>query len=397
MSSEKGTIVVDRVWKRFREDRRRRLLRDELERLVAQLRGHHRGWRWALRDVSIDIHPGDSVGVMGVNGSGKTTLLRLVAGVMYPYAGRVEVTGKVGALISLTAGLHPDLTGRENIAIGGALLGLSRKEVKRRFDEIVDFAELHDAIGRQVKFYSSGMTLRLGFAIAACMEPDILLVDEVLAVGDLPFQKKCLERTRDMIASGATLMFVSHQLESIQSLCKTAVWFEKGVVQAQGPIRQVLGTYRQWVEQIEATTLAKLQKSYPVRLLDTQIIGPEGNGCRTGEPFEVRALLESSESRKGTMYLGITEGGATPIFLLRQDLSLTPGEMEARCSISYLPLPRGRFYAWLAVMDGEGRDLLRWQSATPFDVTGPDLIPNPQGVMRVAPVHVTADWEIERR
>ncbi|MGH2817514.1 MAG: ABC transporter ATP-binding protein [Actinomycetota bacterium] len=393
-----GTIVVDRVWKRFRADRRRRLLREELERVVNRFRGNtDRGWRWALRDISLELEPGDSLGLFGINGSGKTTLLRMMASVMYPYAGRIEISGKIGALIDLRAGLHPDLTGLENVYIAGALIGFRRKEITRRFDEIVAFAELEDAIGRQVKFFSSGMQLRLGFAIAAFMDPEILLVDEVLGVGDAAFQQKCLDRTRDMINSGATLVFVSHHLESIEGLCRKGAWLDNGVVQSVGPTREVLGNYRRWIEEIESRSGAEARNSGPARLVKTEVTGPEGNGCRTGEPLEVRAVIETTESQKGSIYLGISEGPGTPIFVLTQELSLSPGETEARCSISHLPLPRGRFYAWMGIIDGNGQEILRWQPAAPFDVIGPDLIPAPQGVVRVAPVHVKGAWEVERR
>jgi ABC-type polysaccharide/polyol phosphate transport system ATPase subunit len=388
---------MDRVWKRFREDRRRNFLTDEIERLVARRRGQHRGWRWALRDISLDVQPGESIGIMGENGSGKTTLLRLAAGVMYPYAGRIAVTGKIGALVSLTAGLHPELTGRENVFIGGALIGLSRKEVTRRFDEIVEFAELEDAIGRQVKFYSSGMMMRLGFAIAACMKPEILLVDEVLGVGDLPFQKKCHERLRDMITSGASIVFVSHSLEAIQGMCRQGVWLDNGIMRATGPVRDVVSAYRGWVEETEEQADFQARKSSPIQLTETQITGPNGDGCRTGESMEVRTIVQTDERVAGTLYLGITEGGGLPIFLVKQDLSLSPGETETRCAISHIPLPRGRFYAWIGILDEQGKHMLRWQSAAPFDVTGPDLVPTPQGVLRVAPVHVAAAWEVERR
>jgi ABC-type polysaccharide/polyol phosphate transport system ATPase subunit len=391
-----GTIVVDRVWKRFRADRRRRLLREELERVVNRFRGSSRGWRWAVRDISLELEPGQSLGLVGLNGSGKTTLLRMMAGVMYPYAGRIELSGKIGALIDLKAGLHPDLTGQENVYITGALLGFRRQEIARRFDEIVAFAELEDAITRQVKFFSSGMQLRLGFAIAAFLDPDILLVDEVLGVGDAAFQQKCLDRTRDMIASGATLVFVSHHLESIEGLCRRGAWLDGGVVQSVGPIREVLGDYRRWIEKIESKAGAEARNSGPARLVKTEIIGPQGNGCRTGEPLEIRAVIETAEARKGSIYLGISEGPGTPIFVLTQELSLSPGETEARCSISHVPLPRGRFFAWMGIVDDDGRELLRWQRATPFDVVGPDLDPTPQGIVRVAPVQVNAAWEVER-
>jgi ABC-type polysaccharide/polyol phosphate transport system ATPase subunit len=392
-----GTILVEHVWKRFRADRRRKLLREELERLVNHFRGTDRGWRWALRDISLKLEPGNSLGLFGLNGSGKTTLLRMMASVMYPYAGRLELSGKIGALIDLKAGLHPDLTGQENVYIAGALLGFRRKEIARRFDEIVAFAELEDAITRQVKFFSSGMQLRLGFAIAAFMDPDIMLVDEVLGVGDAAFQQKCLDRTRDMINSGATLVFVSHHLESIEGLCRAGVWLDQGVVQSVGPIREVLGSYRRWIEEIEAKAGAEARDSGPARLLKTEIIGPEGNGCRTGEPLEIRAVIETAASHEGAMYIGISEGPGTPIFVLSQEIALSPGETEARCSIDHVPLPRGRFYAWMGIVGGNGQEILRWQPAAPFEVIGPDLVPTPQGIVRVAPVQVKAEWEVERR
>ena len=392
-----GTIVVDRVWKRFRADRRRRLLREEVERLANRFRGNERGWRWALRDISLQLEPGDSLGLFGVNGSGKTTLLRLMARVMYPRAGRIEISGKIGALIDLRAGLHPDLTGQENVYIAGALLGFGRKEIARRFDEIVAFAELEDAIMRQVKFFSSGMQLRLGFAIAAFMEPDVLLVDEVLGVGDAAFQQKCLDRTRDMITSGATLVFVSHHLESIEGLCRKGAWLSDGVVQSIGPTREVLGTYRRWIEELEARTATEARHSGPARLVKSEITGPQGNGCRSGEPLNMRAVIETEELQKGDIYFGISEGPGTPIFVLTKEVTLSPGETEARCSIAHLPLPRGRFYAWMGIVDGNGQEILRWQPTGPFDVTGPDLAPTPQGVVRVAPVEVKGAWEVERR
>lgn len=388
-----GTVAVDHVWKRFRSDRRRALLREEMERVWGRLRRKEHGWRWALRDVSFNLQPGDAVGVVGVNGSGKTTLLKLLAGVMYPHSGRVEVEGKIGALIDLRAGLHPDLTGAENVYITGALLGLGRKEVARRFDEIVAFAEVEDAIRRQVKFYSSGMQLRLGFAIAALMEPDVLLVDEVLGVGDADFQQKCLNRTRDMIAAGATLIFVSHDLASIEGVCRKGLWLRDGTVEAEGPVRDAVGAYRRWIEELAERTLARTRRDGTARLVQAEVIGPEGDGCRTEEPFQFRTVVESPDVRSGRMYLGISEGTPTPIFVIRGDLSLARGETEARCSISHLPLPRGRFYAWVAILDESGQELLRWQPAARFDVEGPDLEPAPQGIVRLAPVQVDATWD----
>lgn len=189
-----GTVRVEQLWKRFPRSRRL-LLRDEVEWLIGRWRGTYEGrWHWALREVSFDITPGEAVGLIGANGSGKSTLLKVLSRVMYPYSGRIQVRGRVGALIEVMAGLHTDLTGRENIYLYGSLLGWQRREVGRRFDDIVDFVELADAVDRQVKFYSSGMQMRLGFAVAALLGPDVLLVDEVLAVGDAAFQQRCLDR-----------------------------------------------------------------------------------------------------------------------------------------------------------------------------------------------------------
>jgi ABC-2 type transport system ATP-binding protein len=167
--SPKGSIRAEHIWKRFRADRRGNLLRAEIVRVAAKMRGNggRAHWRWALRDIDLNVSPGDSVGLIGPNGSGKTTLLKILSRVMHPYAGRLDVQGRVGALIEIRAGIHPELTGRENVYLFGSLLGLSRKEIARRFDQIITFAELEDAVDRQAKFYSSGMQMRLGFSVAA--------------------------------------------------------------------------------------------------------------------------------------------------------------------------------------------------------------------------------------
>jgi ABC-type polysaccharide/polyol phosphate transport system ATPase subunit len=169
-------------------------------------------YRWVLKDVGLEVGPGESLALIGINGSGKTTLLKIISQVTYQSAGLCTVRGRIGALLSVTAGLHPDLTGRENVYLYGAVLGMGRDNIKKRFNEIVEFAELEDAIDRQVKFFSLGMQMRLGFSIAAHLEPDILLVDEVLAVGDANFQQKCMQRIGEIVRNGTTLLYVSHDL-----------------------------------------------------------------------------------------------------------------------------------------------------------------------------------------
>ena len=391
-----GTIAAHHVWKRFHADRRQRmLLRDELERLRSRLGGRPQDrWRWALRDVDFLVEPGESVGLVGVNGSGKSTLLKILTRVMFPYAGRLEVAGRVGALIEVRAGIHPDLTGRENIYLYGSLLGLKRRTVARRFDSIVSFAELERAVDRQVKFYSSGMQMRLGFAVAAFLEPHVLLVDEVLAVGDSTFQQKCLDRMRDVLAQGTTLVFVSHDLAAVEATCERGVWLHDGVVAEDGPVRQVLGEYRQAIEESAEAAPAP---TGPVRLLKAAASGERDQVPTTQAPFQATLVFESDQAQTANLCVGVSEGPATPIFVIRRDLHLTAGETEARMSLPYLPLPRGRFYLWAAVVDKDGDDLLSWHPAIHFDVVGPDLDPAPRAVVRLAPLHVDASITVEHR
>jgi ABC-type polysaccharide/polyol phosphate transport system ATPase subunit len=387
-----GAIQTDHLWKRFRADRRRKLLRDELQRVGARLRGRGgRGWRWALRDMNLTAQPGEAIGLVGSNGSGKTTLLRILSRVMYPYAGTASVGGRIGALLEVRAGIHPDLTGRENVFVTGSLLGLRRKEVARRFDEIVAFAELEEAIDRQVKFFSSGMQMRLGFAVAAFLEPAVLLVDEALAVGDATFQQKCLDRMRVVLSQGTTLVFVSHDFAAVEATCQRGVWLRQGVIEADGPIRDILGAYRQSIEEAAESVYGV---DGVVRLLKAEAAGPKDGTPRTQEGFEIRTVVESAESRGGRVFLGISEGPAMPIFVLRRDIHLDSGETAVRCSIPRLPLPRGRYYVWAGIYDSPGRELLPWHPITHFDVVGPELDAAPPATARLAPVHVDARWEV---
>ena len=198
---------------------------------------------WALRDLSLEVHPGEVVGVIGRNGAGKSTLLKLAAGVVKPSAGTLTRPRFVAPLIEVGAGFHPELTGRENVEVNGRLLGLSATQIRRRFDSIVSFAELQHAIDQPVKQYSSGMFMRLGFAVAVHTEPDLLVVDEVLAVGDLPFQLRCLDRIREMRTAGAGVLFVSHNLTAVASLSDRAMLLERGEVVTEGPANEVIGAY----------------------------------------------------------------------------------------------------------------------------------------------------------
>ena len=247
-----NAIEVENVSKRYRIGQTSyHTLREDIYNITGRLarlrkdrvKANDAGHIWSLRDVSFQIEQGERVGIIGRNGSGKTTLLRLVAGITRPTTGKITVKGRMAALIELMAGFHPELTGRANIYLNGAIMGMSRKEIERKFDEIVAFAELENFIDTPIKRYSSGMHVRLGFAVAAHLEPDILLVDEVLAVGDAEFQKKCLGKMGDVANEGRTVLFVSHNLGSVVSLCPRAILLDQGRKCAEGLSSDVVNEY----------------------------------------------------------------------------------------------------------------------------------------------------------
>jgi lipopolysaccharide transport system ATP-binding protein len=214
---------------------------------------------WALRDVSLDIEQGDVVGLIGRNGAGKTTLLKIVSHITEPTAGRAKIKGRIGSLLEVGTGFHPELTGRENVYLSGSILGMRKVEIDARFDQIVAFAEVERFLDTPVKRYSSGMQVRLAFAVAAHLEPEILLVDEVLAVGDAAFQRKCLGRMGDVAREGRTVLFVSHNMAVIQALCRRGVFLDGGRVQADGPIGDAVAEYLRQIE--EAMTEDLLERT----------------------------------------------------------------------------------------------------------------------------------------
>lgn len=227
---------------------RYRALREEIFKLPQRLlqRKHQdKEEFWALKDVSFNIMPGDRVGIIGRNGAGKSTLLKLLSRITEPSTGKITLRGRVASLLEVGTGFHPELTGRENIFLNGAILGMSRAEVHRKFDEIVDFADVEKFLDTPVKRYSSGMYVRLAFAVAAHLEPEILIVDEVLAVGDAEFQKKCLGKMEQVGQDGRTVLFVSHNMAMIQQLCHTGIFFAKGHIECLGTIEDTIEKYTQ--------------------------------------------------------------------------------------------------------------------------------------------------------
>jgi homopolymeric O-antigen transport system ATP-binding protein len=242
-------LDVQGVFKKFRRGELYNSLRDLVPALARRLIRRERTLElkqrefWSLQNVSFSVQRGEAFGIIGGNGAGKSTILKLLTGIMRPTKGSIHVAGRLAALIEVSAGFHPDLTGRENIYLNGAILGMTREEVRRRFDAIVAFSGLEEFIDTPVKRYSSGMYARLGFSVAAHVEPDVLLVDEVLSVGDYLFQRKCIERMNAVITSGATVVFVSHNLREVANLCQRSLLLERGVVQMIGPTAEVISTY----------------------------------------------------------------------------------------------------------------------------------------------------------
>lgn len=278
---------------------------------------------WALRDVSLQIRRGESVGIIGHNGAGKSTLFSILSGIYGPTEGHVAVRGRLQALIALGAGFHPALSGRENIYINASILGLSRREIDQRFDRIVEFSELEAFLDAPVKNYSSGMLVRLGFSVAAHLDPDILLIDEVLAVGDMAFQRKCLNRMRELLDRKVTVVMVSHVLQSIEAICEQGVWLERGCVRGKGEARSVIQSYvndqLQQAAQREQRAIGApvVEQEDPVTIHRVEVC--RSNGAATevlaaGEPFRVRIHYEARERVETPYFHLVFFCGTTRVF-----------------------------------------------------------------------------------
>jgi ABC-2 type transport system ATP-binding protein/lipopolysaccharide transport system ATP-binding protein len=231
---------------------------------------------WALRDVDLEVEEGDVVGIVGRNGAGKTTFLKTVAHIVQPTTGLVRVRGRVGALLEVGTGFHPELTGRENVFLNGVVLGMSRREIARRFDDIVEFAGVERFLDTPIKRYSSGMYLRLAFSVAAHIEPDVVVVDEVLAVGDAEFQKRSLGRMSELSREGRTVLFVSHDTGTVGRLCRRAVWLEHGTVRADGPAQEVLDRYLRSTVLSQARVDVAVRPDSPIQDLSLAVTDADG-------------------------------------------------------------------------------------------------------------------------
>ncbi len=256
---------------------------------------------WALRDVSFEVYQGETFGLIGENGSGKSTMLKCLTKILRPTEGTVAVNGKVSALLELGAGFHPELSGRENVYLNGAILGLSQKELRRRFDDIVEFAGVGAFIDEPVKNYSSGMYVRLGFSVAINVDPDVLLVDEVLAVGDESFQRKCNEKFTELRNEGKTIVLVTHGMDAVQNMCHRATWFSHGRLMMVGPPREVIESYTETVEvdrQVDSDGHARWG-SGEARVTDIVLLDGRGSPVtklHSGAPARFRLIYEATEA-----------------------------------------------------------------------------------------------------
>ena len=337
---------------------------------------------WALRDLTFDVRRGEVVGIIGRNGAGKSTLLKILSRITEPSAGFADIAGRVGSLLEVGTGFHAELTGRENVYLNGAILGMQRSEIARRFDEIVDFAEVERFIDTPVKHYSSGMYLRLAFAVAAHLEPDILIIDEVLAVGDAAFQRKCLSKMEDVGRSGRTVLFVSHQMAAVQALCDRGILLEQGAVRADGPIGETVTIYLRTLEQ--RATQRVLERTERrgrgrVRLADIAIsdaLASDGAGGRvvTGRPTRICMDVIGVEARVGCAFTIYDQHGQ-PVATFDSSLAGPADERDAApvyrfvCEISELPLVTGHYRINVAITSGGGATLEdHLEGAAVFDV-----------------------------
>jgi lipopolysaccharide transport system ATP-binding protein len=327
---------------------------------------------WALTDLSFRVKPGETVAIIGRNGAGKSTLLKILSRITEPTVGRVRLKGRVSSLLEVGTGFHPELTGRENIYLNGTILGMAKREVDRKFDAILDFAGVEKFVDTPVKHFSSGMQVRLAFAVAAHLEPEILIIDEVLAVGDAVFQKKCLGKMQDVAADGRTVLFVSHDLAAVEKLCSRAILLERGQCRADGPTAQTIAQYQATILQAASLDLATRKDrrgSGLVRFVRVEILD---ENCReqgvvlSGRPLRVRLHYRAAGGKTlENCRVSVTFNGwgkmyfVTSTELVNEECLNLAAEGFIDCIIDELPLSLGTYYLGLYVdVNGDVQDWL---------------------------------------
>ena len=319
-----------------------------------------------LRDVDLDVVRGESLGLIGENGAGKSTLLKLITGVLTPSSGSVRVNGTIGALLELGAGFHPEYSGRDNVAMAAALYGIDGDQLRARIPEIIEFADIGDYIDEPIKHYSSGMIVRLGFAVIASLKPDLLVTDEVLAVGDESFQKKCVRWIEEYLAGGGTLILVSHSMYHVQKLCRHACWLRGGEIAMSGDVFDVTQAYLAYHERKSAPVPERaeiLRAGYEFSILGVELNGADTENALMidyGQTLRVGVRLRSRDGRTPCLAVGIVRADGTPIYGLSSEMDgcvpdrVGPDEYRAEIEFAKLPLLPGSYVVRIHPMDPEG-------------------------------------------
>ena len=316
---------------------------------------------WALKDINFEVKQGEVLGIIGRNGAGKSTLLKILSRVTAPTIGNVKIKGRIASLLEVGTGFHPELTGRENIYLNGAINGMTRAEVTQKLDEIVNFSGCERYIDTPVKRYSSGMMVRLGFAVAAHLEPEILIVDEVLAVGDAEFQKKCIGKMEDVAGHGRTVLFVSHNMSAVGNLCGKVVWIDNGKIKISGIARFVIDKYLANKSSLTDEPVAKRQDrkgNGNARLISVKCISDQGESIQSGSNVSFKMKFKTDKQiRSPLVYLGIFDREATELVHINSRMknyvfSPMRGETEIICNLTNIPLPQGRYRIDIAMIDG---------------------------------------------
>jgi lipopolysaccharide transport system ATP-binding protein len=359
-------------------------LRHALERFVrsplSALRGAKMETFWALKDVSLEVKEGEVLGLIGRNGAGKTTLLKILSRITRPTEGWAEIRGRVRSLLEVGTGFHPELTGRENAYLSGAILGMGKREIDRKFEQIVAFAEIEKFIDTPVKHYSSGMYMRLAFSVAAHLEPEILLVDEVLAVGDINFQKKCLGKMGEVAKGGRTVVLVSHQLNQIRRLCERAAWVDGGLIRQSGRTHEVVGAYESAMlagDRVEHPRRGPGAKAQFVRWEITDSGADQPHTLSSFDSVTVRFTVDVREPiNTGHYGVALHNHGQQVVWAwAREPLQLDIGEHELSHTFPILPLRPGS-YRWLATLYDEG-DIVDWWDCLPEMLVATDVHQHP--------------------
>jgi lipopolysaccharide transport system ATP-binding protein len=339
---------------------------------------------WALKDVSFSVAQGEVLGIIGRNGAGKTTLLKILSRITTPTTGSAWVRGRVGSLLAVGTGFHPELTGRENVYLNGAVLGMTRAEINRKFDEIVDFSGVERFIDTPIKRYSSGMNMRLAFSVAAHLEPEILMVDEVLAVGDAAFNRKCVSKMKDVTAQGRTVLFVAHYMPAIESLCDNVIWMDEGTIVQRGPTKQVVAQYINKINQlIEPRKVGQFQNlghrrgTGEIQFTEVRLINGSGTMTRKfmlGDNFRMEAdfrvfrdvdrvvfsvaVMDASTQAAITSWVGRRDGGLREGERARLAIELSTGFLRTRSYYVKLVINDGVSMKAFDVWDGVGTEFV---------------------------------------